>query len=121
MTILAIETSCDDTCVAVINIKNQKSKVKNFDILSNIVSSQVKIHRKWGGVYPSLAKREHQKNLPLVLKKTLRQVQGKQMKLIAVTTGPGLEPCLWMGVNFAKDLAQKLRLPVIPVNHIFWI
>ena len=66
MNILAIETSCDDTAVAILKIKNLK-----FEILSNIVSSQVKIHRKWGGVYPALAKREHQNNLMPVLKKAL--------------------------------------------------
>lgn len=65
MIILAIDTSCDDTCIAVLEIKNLKLK-----ILINIVSSQVKIHRKYGGVWPYLAKREHQKNLPLIFKKS---------------------------------------------------
>jgi N6-L-threonylcarbamoyladenine synthase len=118
MKILGIDTSCDDTCVAVLKIENCKLK-----ILSNVVSSQVKLHAKYGGVYPTLAKREHQKNLPIVFKKALRQAQGKYIKqdqidLIAVTIGPGLEPCLWQGVNFAKDLSNKLKIPVIPVNHI---
>ena len=113
--ILGIDTSCDDTCIAIL-------KVKNFDILSNIVSSQVKLHKKYGGVWPYLAKREHQKNLPIVFKEALQQARSKQKfekpNLIAVTVGPGLEPCLWTGVNFAKELAQKLNLPIIPVNHI---
>ena len=113
MIILAIETSCDDTCLAILETKN-----KSLKILSNIVSSQVKLHAKYGGVYPTLAKREHQKNLPLVLKKALRQTQNKKINLIAVTVGPGLEPCLWTGVNFAKNLAKKLNLPIVPVNHI---
>ncbi len=124
MIILAIETSCDDTCVAILEAKGGKKP--SFKILSNIVSSQVKIHRKWGGVYPSLAKREHQKNLPIIFKKALRQAQGKLLRktqgkpidLIAVTVGPGLEPCLWVGVNFVKELAEKLNLPIIPINHI---
>ncbi|PIV65179.1 MAG: tRNA (adenosine(37)-N6)-threonylcarbamoyltransferase complex transferase subunit TsaD [Candidatus Nealsonbacteria bacterium CG_4_8_14_3_um_filter_37_36] len=133
MIILGIDTSCDDTCISVIKsgIRKEGARrrreggeydasrgVVKFEILSNIVSSQVKLHAKYGGVYPSLAKREHQKNLSVVFKKALRQAQGKQLDLIGVTTGPGLEPCLWQGVNFAKDLARKLNLPIIPVNHI---
>jgi len=122
MNILAIETSCDDTCIAVLEAKDSK-----FKILSNIVSSQVKLHRKYGGVFPSLAKREHQRNLPIVLNKALRkagfaisnfQFPIFKIDLIAVTAGPGLEPCLWTGINFAKELAKKLNLPVIPINHI---
>ncbi|MCJ7786995.1 hypothetical protein MUP06_02175, partial [Patescibacteria group bacterium] len=119
MRILAVETSCDDTCVAVLKIKDLR-----FKILSNIVSSQVKIHAKYGGVYPSLAKREHQRNLPIVLRKALRTAKNPKVDpvvkfgkssaplvslsakhskfyygvdLIAVTVGPGLEPCLWVG------------------------
>ncbi len=115
MKILAIETSCDDTCIAIL-----KSEIngKNFEILSNIVSSQVKIHAKYGGVFPSLAKREHQKNLPMVLRKALRVAKNPKIDAIAVTVGPGLEPCLWTGINFAKELAEKMNLPIIPVNHI---
>jgi len=113
MKIFGIDTSCDDTCISVLEIKN-----KRFDIISNIVSSQVKLHAKYGGVYPFLAKREHQKNLPVIFKKTLRQTQGKQIDLIAVTVGPGLEPCLWQGINFAVELAKKIKKPLIPVNHI---
>lgn len=116
MIILAIETSCDDTCIAILKIKGKKNP--EFKILSNIISSQIEIHKKYGGVYPTLAKREHQKNLPVVLKKALRQAQGKQIDLIAVTVGPGLDPCLWVGVNFAIELAKNLNLPIIPINHI---
>jgi len=122
MIILGIDTSCDDTCIAILKseIRNPKSETKgiNFEILSNIISSQVKLHAKYGGVYPSLAKREHQKNLSIVFKKALRKIQGKQIDLIGVTVGPGLEPCLWQGVNFAKKLAEDLELQMIPVNHI---
>jgi len=115
MNILAIETSCDDTCIAIL-----KSKIngENFGILSNIVSSQVKIHAKYGGVFPSLAKREHQKNLPVVLRKALKMAENPKIDVITVTVGPGLEPCLWTGINFAKELAEKMNLPIIPVNHI---
>lgn len=158
ITILAIETSCDDTGIAIV----KTGKNGSFNVLSNIVSSQEKIHSKWGGVYPMLAKREHQNNLvpvlisalkqakllnpkfqvlnpkqiqnsklktlkkilerePKLLKRImpfLRKYQGPDIDAIAVTTGPGLEPCLWVGVNFAKVLAYYWNLPVIPVNHI---
>jgi N6-L-threonylcarbamoyladenine synthase len=119
MIILGIETSCDDTCLALIEVKGRKNpKIK---VLANFISSQVKIHRKYGGVYPFLAKREHQKNLPLLFKK-IKSIKGlsdkPQINLISVTVGPGLEPCLWVGVNFAKDLAKKLEIPIIPINHI---
>jgi len=126
MIILAIETSCDDTCVAMLEIRNWKPRRKasflrgRLEILSNVVSSQVKLHAKYGGVWPYLAKREHQKNLPVVFKKTLKEARlllGK-IDLISVTVGPGLEPCLWVGINFAKELAKKLKVPIIPVNHI---
>jgi len=108
--VLAIDTSCDDTAAALLEIKNSKVK-----ILSNVVSSQVKLHAKYGGVYPMLAKREHQKNLAVVFKKA---VQKKEFDFIGVTSGPGLEPCLWQGINFAKELAQKHKKPLIPVNHV---
>ena len=158
MIILAIETSCDDTCIALILALGKKRL--RFKILSNIVSSQVKIHRKWGGVYPSLAKREHQHNLVPVLKqvlmesrllksniknqkvknklriknlekilereeylfeklkKFLRDYKKPKIDLITITIGPGLEPCLWVGVNFAKALAYFWGLKILPINHI---
>jgi N6-L-threonylcarbamoyladenine synthase len=114
MIILAIETSCDDTCVAVV----EKDKKLNFRILSNVISSQVKLHAKYGGIYPSLAKREHLKNLPIVFEKALKQAKNPKIDAIAVTKGPGLEPCLWTGVNFAKEISKQMRLRIIPVNHI---
>lgn len=108
MNILAIETSCDDTAIALVKASRGK-----FKILSNFISSQIEIHKKYGGVYPTLAVREHKKNLPLILKK----IKGKA-DVIAVTIGPGLDPCLWAGVNFAKELAKEKHLPIIPVNHL---
>ncbi len=182
MKILAIETSCDDTCAAIIK---SSAKIKPiFNILSNIVSSQVKVHKKYGGVYPTLAKREHQRNIVPVLRKALKeagllkisksktQISNKNLNVkfqkldlvrnfnnsdklkkesvfnlveeilerepdlmknltkflkkykkpkidtIAVTVGPGLDPCLWVGVNFAKALSYFWDLPIIEVNHI---
>jgi len=140
--ILAIDTSCDDTCIAIVEadlggFKRGLTRI-NLHIKSNVVSSQVKLHAKYGGVYPTLAKREHQKNLPIVLKRALKKanfpisnfefqiskknpntkIQIPKIDFIAVTVGPGLEPCLWTGVNFAKDLARIWKKPIIPVNHI---
>jgi len=125
MIILAIETSCDDTCIAVIKASG-KSRPR-FKILSNIVSSQIKVHKKYGGVYPTLARREHKKNLLPTLLQALNkskisnfkfQISKPNIDLIAVTIGPGLDPCLWTGINFAKDLSKKWNLPIVPVNHI---
>ncbi len=136
MIILAIETSCDDTCAAIVRASGKiRSK---FKILANIISSQVEIHRKWGGVYPALAQREHKKNLLPSLLQVLNkskisnfkflisnkisndkfQIPKPKIDLIAVTIGPGLEPCLWTGINFAKKLAEDWNLPLVPVNHI---
>ncbi|MBU4223744.1 tRNA (adenosine(37)-N6)-threonylcarbamoyltransferase complex transferase subunit TsaD [Patescibacteria group bacterium] len=119
MIILAIETSCDETAVAVVECPGNFSRPK-FKILSNIISSQVKIHAEWGGVVPNLAKREHIKNLPAVLKKALKKADIKPEKtdLIAVTVGPGLEPALWTGINFAEELAKKWNKPIIGINHM---
>jgi len=113
MRILGIDTSCDDTCISLLEIRNWKLEIK-----SNVVSSQAELHAKYGGVYPSLAKREHQKNLPIVLKKATKGIDTSKIDFIGATVGPGLEPCLWQGVNFAKKLAEDLKLPIIPVNHI---
>lgn len=116
MKILAIETSCDDTGVAILSA----DKGGNFNVLANVVSSQIEIHRKYGGVYPFAAKREHQKNLPIAYKRALKDanVTEKEIYLIAVTAGPGLEPCLWVGVTFTQELAKKLSKPVVAANHI---
>ncbi len=116
MIILSVETSCDDTSVAVLKASGDKSP--KFKVLSNIISSQAEIHAKYGGVFPSLAKREHQKNLPVVFEQAVKEAGNQKVDLIAVTNGPGLEPCLWVGVNFAKDLAKKIKVPLVPVNHI---
>jgi N6-L-threonylcarbamoyladenine synthase len=113
MIILGIETSCDDTCISLLEIKDHELR-----ILSNVVSSQVKLHAKYGGVYPFLAKREHKKNLPIVFKKATKGIDLKKIDLIGVTVGPGLEPCLWEGINFAKNLAKKMKKKIVPVNHL---
>src|SRR4030043_2462412 len=116
MLILAIETSCDDTCIAIVGARGEKRP--RFKILSNIISSQIAVHKKYGGVYPTLAVREHKKNLLPTLLKALNESKKSNIDLIAVTIGPGLDPCLWAGINFAKELAEKWNLPIVPVNHI---
>ena len=119
MNILAIETSCDETAISIVEVKNEGKKTK-FKILGNHISSQIDIHREYGGVFPALAKREHIKNLPLVFEKVLKQskIKFEKVDAIAVTTGPGLEPALWTGIVFAKELSQKYKIPIIPVNHM---
>ena len=114
MKILAIETSCDDTGVTILETRGKNS----FRILADELASQAKMHSAYGGVYPSLAKREHIKNLPILLEKVLRKAKIKKTDMIAVTYGPGLEPCLWTGITFAQALAKKWNVPIIPVNHM---
>ncbi len=115
---LAIETSCDDTAIAVMRAEEGGGKLKKIEAVSNIVSSQVKLHAEYGGVYPSLAKREHQKNLPVVFEDAVKGFDLSKLKFIAVTHGPGLDPCLWTGINFAQDLAKKYNLPLAGANHL---
>ena len=131
MKILSIETSCDETGISILEVKgNKKNPV--FSVLADSLNSQVKIHAQYGGVFPMMAKREHIKNLPILLEKTLKKItpsafgtspllrgrKGGGIDLIAVTSGPGLEPALWTGIVFAKELAKKWNVPIIPVNHM---
>jgi len=116
---LAIETSCDDTSVSILRAKeNKQGELQKIEALSNIVSSQTEIHKGYGGVYPFLAKREHQKNLPLVFGQAVKNVDIAQIKFIAVTQGPGLDPCLWAGINFAQNLAKQYNKPLVGANHL---
>lgn len=113
MIILGIETSCDETAMSLVKIENSK-----IEVLTEVVASQEKIHEKYGGVYPFLAKREHQKNLPIIEKKISKKFDFSKIDLIAVTKGPGLEPCLWQGINYSKELAKKIKIPIVGVNHL---
>lgn len=119
MKILAIETSCDDTGVSILQAKGG-FKNTSFKVLANELSSQTKIHAEYGGVYPMMAKREHIKNLPILLEKVLKcsKLDFEQIDAIAVTKGPGLEPALWTGIVFAKELAKEWGVPLVPVNHM---
>lgn len=164
MKILSIETSCDDTGIAILGVNGGKNP--DFSVLANEIALQTKIGKKYGGVFPAMAKREHQKNLVPVFKKALEKagmlikkpdksskehfdgpasispeaslgaVLDREPELykkiipflkkyakpdvdfISVTNGPGLEPCLWVGVNFAKALSYFWDIPIVPVNHI---
>ena len=119
MRILAIETSCDETALSLMDALGGLRSPR-FKIIRQTVSSQVKLHAPFGGVVPMLAKREHAKNLPLLLKKLSPNTDYLILNtdLIAVTVGPGLEPALWEGINFAKNLATKCKKPVLGVNHL---
>ena len=161
MVILGIETSCDETAVSVVR-GTGGLKRPIFDVLAHIVSSQTAIHAPWGGVVPTLAKREHSKNLIPVLKEALqksklikksnakatpwgskgvalnsiKKILAREPELleqflkfiptivrpkidtIAVTYGPGLEPALWAGINFARALALAWHKALLPINHM---
>ncbi len=156
MKILAIETSCDETAVSIVDATGELASA-SFHVLGNALLSQASAHAKFGGVYPNLAKREHAKHLTSLLEKALREagmftesarpltatlrteldellarepelfekliplletVEKPDIEAIAVTHGPGLEPALWVGINFAKALARVWGKPLIPVNHM---
>ncbi len=116
MKILSIETSCDDTAMAVVEFE-QIHQETTCKILANFVSSQASLHNEYGGVFPAMAKREHIKNLPILYQQVVEKC-GENFDAITVTVGPGLEPCLWTGITFAKELAERLNVPIIPVNHM---
>ena len=121
MKILSIETSCDDTGVTIVEATGGM-KNPSFKVLADSANSQIKIHIPYGGVFPMLAKREHMKNLPILLEQVLKESKlekkEKPVDAIAVTYGPELEPALWTGITFAQDLAKKWNVSVIPVNHM---
>lgn len=151
--ILGIETSCDETALSLIEASGALTSPE-FKILNTALYSQIETHKPFGGVYPSLAKREHAKNLvPLLkslldkepknvpeistekwnqvekilhrepelfeaLKESAAQIPRPDIDFIAVTAGPGLEPALWVGINFARALSLIWDIPALPVNHM---
>lgn len=161
MRILSIETSCDETAISLLSITGSANSPR-IKTLGNALFSQVKLHAKYGGVYPNLARREHGRNLIPLLKKVFdessfvmtnfqapkdKQAPSSKIKkiqkilerepelleqflefvpkihkpkidVIAVTTGPGLEPALWVGISFAKALGKFWNIPVMPINHM---
>ncbi len=157
MILLAIETSCDETSVAL--LKRVRGKNVKFEVLAHSILSQIDIHKEYGGVFPALAKREHARTitqliaeslhsadllverareapLPLAIKKKLgvllereeemlralivlfEGIQKPKIDAIAVTSGPGLEPALWVGINCAMALNMVWDIPVYPINHM---
>lgn len=123
MKILAIETSCDETAICLLQAEpitttdstNTTISGVQFTVIRNITHTQLE-HQEFGGVFPAIAKREHQKNLPLILEKIMEGQTPPDY--ICVTNGPGLEPALWCGIVFAKELGAQWNIPVIPVNHM---
>jgi len=152
MRLLAIETSCDETAVAVLEAEGQQGA--QFKVLGNALLSQIEIHKQYGGVYPAMAKRAHAKNLTPLLTAALtdagmltegassidteriKELLSREYELfealsvflsktakpdidaIAVTHGPGLEPALWVGVNFAQALSIAWDVPIVPIDHM---
>jgi N6-L-threonylcarbamoyladenine synthase len=117
MNVLSIETSCDETGIALLKVSGGVRAPKVV-VLADFVSSQIKIHRPFGGVVPNLAKREHLKNLPILFKRLQAKCKPLKFDLITVTVGPGLEPALWVGITFAQDLAKEYKKPLVGANHL---
>src|SRR5262245_15159571 len=112
MNILAIETSCDETSVAIVR--------DGRHILSNAVASQIPLHQRYGGVVPELASRQHVVTIVPVLEEALTRANMTWVNVdaVAVTRGPGLSPALLVGVNAAKAIAFGRQKPLVAVNHI---
>ncbi len=117
MKILGIETSADDTGVTMIDATGPFGNDFHFDILSHAVSTQT-VHADYGGIFPAMAKREHNANLPILFERVMAESGGDKPDVIAVTVGPGLEPCLWEGITFAQKLSEKWSAAVVGVNHM---
>ena len=115
MRVLGIETSCDETAVALV-----ETNPWSTDILAQIVSSQIDLHRPYGGVVPEVATREHLRNLPLLVPQVLKEVNLAldSIDAIAVTEGPGLASSLLIGHSYARALGVALSKPVMGVNHL---
>lgn len=152
MRILAIETSCDETGISIIEAHGSFGPDFSYSLLGNSLLSQIETHAPYGGVFPNLARREHERNLVPLFAKALEEAKllnpgttsldglddtltreqellpqlkeffvshaKPEIDCIAVTHGPGLEPALWVGVNFARALAHAWQLPLVPVNHM---
>ena len=111
MYILAIDTSCDETSVAI---------SRNDIILANSISSQIELHKKWGGVVPTIAQRAHREQIDNVISEALEraQITLDKIDVFAVTQGPGLAMALEVGVSKAKELATTYNKPLVAVNHM---
>lgn len=112
MIILGIDTSCDDSCAAIVE-DGEKS-------LSNVVNTQIIVHHRYGGVVPELASREHIRNIVWVVRESLRKahLNSSDIDAIAVTVGPGLVGALLVGIYFAKAFSYAKNIPIIGINHL---
>ena len=110
--VLGIETSCDETSVAV--VRNGRN------VLSNIIDTQIKIHEQYGGVVPEIASRNHIEAISRVAKEALKEanMDFKDIDVVAPTYGPGLVGALLVGVSYARGLAYALNKPLVGVNHL---
>jgi N6-L-threonylcarbamoyladenine synthase len=110
--VLGIETSCDETSASVVRGRN--------DVLSNIVSSSLKLHVPYGGVIPEIASRAHVESICSVVDNALKVagVSSDKLSLIAVTQGPGLIGSLLVGISFARSLSLGWKIPLIGINHV---
>ena len=114
--ILGIESSCDETAVAIIREKSDGGA----EILSNIISSQIDVHKEFGGVVPELAARSHIEKIDIIAQEALEvsNIKLEDVDAIAATAGPGLIVCLSVGLNFAKAISASIQKPFIAVNHL---
>src|SRR6185436_17691517 len=118
MRMLGIETSCDETSAAVVEETNDPARP--WAVRSNVVASQVSVHREWGGVVPELASRQHIRDICGVVERALdaAATTWSDLGAIAVTQGPGLVGSLLVGVSFAKAAAAAAGLPLVAVHHL---
>ena len=116
LTFLGIETSCDETAASVVREKADGTG----EILSNVISSQIKEHKKFGGVVPEIAARAHVEKIEFIIKKAIKEsgLNLKNLDGVAATAGPGLIVCLTVGLNAGKAIAGSLKKPFIAVNHL---
>jgi N6-L-threonylcarbamoyladenine synthase len=114
--ILGIETSCDETAASIISENEQGIPI----ILSNIVSSQVEVHKEFGGIVPELAARSHINKIDWIVQKAINEsgVKKEEINAVASTAGPGLIVCLSIGLSFGKSFASAMNIPFISVNHL---
>lgn len=116
MVFLGLETSCDETAAAV--VEETDDPQRPWRVRSNVVASQIDVHRKWGGVVPELSARQHVRDICGVVDRALADAGTQSFDAIAVTQGPGLMGSLLVGLSFAKALAWARSVPLIPVHHL---
>jgi N6-L-threonylcarbamoyladenine synthase len=116
MRVLGIETSCDETSAAI--VEERADDLRPWVVRSNVVASQIAIHRAWGGVVPELSARQHIRDICGVVERAVAEAGHRPYDLIAVTQGPGLVGSLLVGLSFAKSLAWSHGVPFVPVHHL---